>query len=152
MIQPAFSFIEVSRAFDASADAVFKHWSDPETRVRWETPAGSGMSYSKFDSREGGQERVEITANGQSVGHMDQFIRVMRDNVLVAEVTGVFGGSVGMVMLVTLQVTPEGQGCILKGTSQVVDLGGRDVTGEHTAGWNMMIDNFAKDFAEHGAE
>ena len=36
-------------------------------------------------------------------------------------------------------------GSRLSGTNQVLDLAGRDVSDQHTAGWNLMLDKFAAD-------
>jgi len=50
-----------------------------------------------------------------------------------------------MVMQVTCRFERTAAGSRLSGTSQVLDLTGRDPTDQHAAGWNMMFDNFAAD-------
>ena len=52
-----------------------------------------------------------------------------------------------MVMQVTCRFEATADGSRLSGTSQVVDLTGRDVTEEQTAGWNMLLESFAADLA-----
>ena len=145
---PTFATIQVTRDFDCPVETLFAHWTSPETRVRWEADPASGMRYLDFDTREGGVERLEVSNQGQVVGEMVQRIMVLRANeVLVAAITGHFGGRITMVMQVTCRFEATADGSRLTGTSQVVDLTGRDVTEEQTAGWNMMLESFAADLA-----
>ena len=73
---------------------------------------------------------------------------VLRKNqVLVSTITGHFGGSTSMVMQVTWRFEATAGGSRLSGTSQVVDLTGRDVAEQHTAGWHMLLESFAADLA-----
>jgi len=147
---PSFATIEVSRDFDCPVDTLYAHWTSPETRVRWEANPDSGMRYLNFDTREGGVERLEVLAEGQVVGEMVQHIMALRENeLLVAAITGHFGGRITMVMQVTCRFEATADGSRLTGTSQVVDLTGRDVTEQHTAGWNMLLESFAADLAAH---
>ena len=144
--QPAFATIRAVRDFDCPVETLFTHWTSPETRVRWEAGPDSGMRYLNFDTREGGVERLEVSVDGQVVGEMVQRITVLRPNeVLVATITGHFGGRITMVMQVTCRFERAADGSRLSGTSQVLDLTGRDLTDQHAAGWNKMFDNFAAD-------
>ena len=150
---PAFATIQVARDFDCPVETLFAHWTSPETRVRWEADPATGMRYLNFDTREGGVERLEVSNQGQVVGEMVQRIVVVRANeVLVAAITGHFGGRITMVMQVTCRFEATADGSRLSGTSQVVDLTGRDVTEEQTAGWNMMLESFAADLAANPLE
>ena len=144
--ETAFATIRAVRDFDCPVETLFSHWTSPETRVRWEAAPESGMRYVKFDTREGGVERVEVSVDGQVVGEMVQRITVLRPNkVLVSTITGHFGGKITMVMQVTCRFEKTAAGSRLSGTSQVLDLTGCDVTDQHTAGWNLMLNNFAAD-------
>lgn len=144
--EPTFATIRASREFDCAVETLFEHWTSPETRVRWEAGPDSGMRYLNFDTREGGVERLEVSFDGKVIGEMVQRITVLRPNdVLVATITGHFGGRITMVMQVTCRFEKTAEGSRLSGTSQLLDLTGRDVTDQHTAGWNMMLDNFAAD-------
>ncbi len=108
------------------------------------------MRYLNFDTREGGVERLEVSADGQVVGEMVQRIIALRENeLLVSAITGHFGGRITMVMQVTCRFEATADGSRLTGTSQVVDLTGRDVTEQHTAGWNLLMESFAADLAAH---
>ena len=146
--EPTFATLQVTRDFDCPVETLFARWTSPESRVRWEADPASGMRYLNFDTREGGVERLEISNQGQVVGEMVQRIMVLRANeALVASITGHFGGRITMVMQVTCRFEATADGSRLTGTSQVVDLTGRDVTEEQTAGWNMMLQSFASDLA-----
>ena len=146
--EPAFATIRAERMFDCPVETLFTHWTSPETRVRWEAGPGSGMRYLNFDTREGGVERLQVSVDGRVVGEMVQRITVLRANeVLISTITGHFGGHITMVMQVTCRFEQTANGSRFHGTSQVLDLTGRDVTDQHAAGWNMMLDNFADDLA-----
>ena len=146
--EPTFATIQVTRDFDCPVETLFAHWTSPETRVRWKADPASGMRYLNFDTREGGVERLEISNDGQVVGEMVQRILVLRANeVLVAAISGHFGGCITMTIQVTCRFEATADGSRLSGISQVVDLSGRDVTQEQTAGWNMMLESFAADLA-----
>ena len=148
--EPAFATIQVACDFDCPVDTLYAHWTSPETRVRWEAGPDSGMRYLNFDTREGGVERLEVSADGQVVGEMVQRIIALRENeLLVSAITGHFGGRITMVMQVTCRFEATADGSRLTGTSQVVDLTGRDVTEQHTAGWNLLMESFAADLAAH---
>jgi uncharacterized protein YndB with AHSA1/START domain len=106
------------------------------------------MRYLNFDTREGGVERLEVSVKGRVVGEMVQRITVLRPNeLLVSTITGHFGGRITIVMQVACRFAQTADGSRFHGTSQVLDLTGRDVKDQHAAGWNMMLDSFAADLA-----
>ena len=144
--EPGFATIRAARDFGCPVEILFAHWTSPETRIRWEAGPESGMRYLNFDTREGGVERLQVSVGGQMVGEMVQRITVMRANeVLVSTITGHFGGRITMVMQVTCRFEKTASGSRLSGTSQVLDLTRRDVANQYTAGWNLLLDNFAAD-------
>lgn len=144
--EPAFATIRAVRDFDCPVEALFAHWTSPETRVRWEAGPDSGMRYLEFDTREGGVERLQVSVGGRVAGEMVQRITMLRPNeMLVSTITGHFGGKISMVIQVTCRFERTTAGSRLSGTSQVLDMSGHDVTDQHAAGWNLMLDKFAAD-------
>ena len=137
--------VTVTRDFEHTAETVFAAWTDPDMRRQFETPEGSGMTHKAFDTREGGTEEVIIAPEGTEIGRMIDEIRVMRPpGLIVVHGRGVFGGAVGMTMQTTFEVKPTSEGCTLTGTSQMVVLGKNPTEDDVRAGWNGMLDRFAK--------
>ena len=152
-MRTTFATIHTSRDFDVPVEALFAHWTSPETRVRWEAGPESGMVYDGFDTREGGVETVRIMHDGAEVGHMVQRIQRCEPGALLAvAIEGHFGGSVSMLMSVVVEFeeTETETGRRINAASQVSDLTGRDVKAEHEAGWAMLLDKLAADIAEFG--
>ena len=140
--------VEATRAFDRPAEVVFAHWMDPEARRRWETPEGGGMRCAAFDAREGGREEVVVAPEGREIGRMVTDIRILRDGALaVIQGRGVFGGVVAMTMQTVFRVEPEGGGCRLTGTSQMVVPGAEPTEAQVRAGWEGMLERFEADLA-----
>ena len=109
------------------------------------------MGYAEFDTREGGHEEVVVAPAGEEIGRMVTDIRILRDGTLaVVQGRGVFGGAVAMTMQTVFRVEPEGDGCRLVGTSQMVVPGGEPTEAQVRAGWEAMLDRFEADLAASG--
>ena len=140
--------VTATRDVSTAADAVWKAWTDPDMRVRYETPDGSGMRYLGFDTREGGTEIVAIEAGGEEVGRMISEIRTMRPpsdgapGLLVVQGRGVFGGATGLLTQTTTTVEATDAGARLSGTSQIVAPGGQPTEAQVRDGWEAMLDRF----------
>lgn len=140
--------ISIVRDFSEPPERVFSHWIDPAARERFETPAGSGMRYQGFDTREGGHEVILVEHEGAEVGRMLQDIHVLKHHHrLVSHVRGVFGGETTMAMQNTIIVAPAGEGAELSALSQVVTLDERPTEDEVRKGWESMLDRFTSDLA-----
>ena len=55
--EPGQPFIEISRAFDAPRDLVFRAHTDPELIVQWLGPRHYAMTVERFEVRDGGTWR-----------------------------------------------------------------------------------------------
>lgn len=148
---PSFATIHAECLVAGDRPAVFAHWMDPETRVRWEAPPESGMRYLNFADGPGQTEVIEISHEGAVIGTMDQVLTVIdAPTRVVSQITGTFGGAVTMVMQVVITFEETEGGTLIRGASQVMDLTGRDVQAEHEAGWAMIFEKFTADFTAHG--
>ena len=143
--------IIVTREFPHPVEAVFAHWTSPETRKRWEAGPDTGMSYDEFDTREGGVEIVRIQKYGREIGHMVQsHLRLVENALTSTSIVGVFDGEVTSSMNVTIEFSATDHGCRIEALAQVTDLNGGDVRAQHEAGWDWILGRFEADIAEHG--
>ena len=148
---PSTATITRTRDFDHPVEAIFAHWTSPETRLRWETGPDTGMKYDEFDTRDGGVEVVRIIKDGTEVGHMVQsHLKFVENEMIATSVIGVFGGETTTIMSVVIEFSPKGDGCTLEAVSQVCDLKGGDVQAQHERGWDWILGRFEDDIAEHG--
>lgn len=147
-----FATVRVVRDLPHPPANLFAHWLSPETRVRWEVGPGTNMKYDEFDTRVGATETVRVfNEENDEIGVMRQRPSVIEDGrLIVSSIEAVFGGEVRMLMQITMEFEGRDGGTRVTGTSQIAELTGRDPTGEHTAGWNWILDRFEADVAEHG--
>lgn len=148
---PSFVFVDASTEIAAPRERVFAHWTDPAARERYEVPPGSGMRYLNFATKQDEVEEIEITHDGALVGRLMQRMVILEPpELIVSQITGVFGGVNTMALQVTTQFIETDNGTFIRGSGQVVDRTGREVKAEHEAGWAQMFETFRADFFEHG--
>ncbi|MFO6463552.1 hypothetical protein ACK8OR_04095 [Jannaschia sp. KMU-145] len=134
-----------SRAFDRAADYTLRAWIDPAGRAAFETPPGSGLSHVTCHADPDVESEILIAPGGREIGRMFDTIRILRPgHVMVAQGRGVFNGATTMTAQNSIAITPKGTGCVLTGTSQMAVLGEHPSEGEVAAGWDAMLDAFAK--------
>lgn len=136
--------VTCTRDFDHPPAKVFATWLDPAARARFETPEVSGMSHVSYATAQGDNGEILIEHGGAEVGRMFDTIRVLHPGSLaVVHGWGVFGGATAMTMQTTFAVTPNGDGCTFRGTSQIVTLGDTPTEAQVEQGWADMLDRFA---------
>lgn len=150
-MKPSFATIERTREFSYPVETIFKHWTSPAARMRWECGPDTGMVYDAFDTREGGIEVVRIMNDGKEVGHMVQsHLKFVENEAMATTVYGEFGGETTTIMSVVIEFSETENGSKLEAVSQIADLTGADVQAQHEAGWDWILKRFVDDLAEHG--
>ncbi len=148
---PSIATIERTRDNSHPVEAIFAQWTSPAARMRWECGPDTGMVYDAFDTREGGIEVIRIMNDGKEVGHMVQsHLKLVPNEMIATTVYGEFGGQTTTIMSVIVEFSETEDGCKLEAVSQVADLTGGDVQGQHEAGWDWILKRFADDIKEHG--
>ena len=132
-------------------DRVFRHWTSPETRKRWEVGSDTDLSQVNFDMRVGGEEIVEIRKSGQVIGKMIQSVHEFIENELVATTTRyTVEDETTMLMQLALEFSDIEGGTRISALAQVIDLTGANVTDQHRSGWEWIFARFEGDIATNG--
>ena len=81
---PAAEVIEIRRRFEASCEALFLAWTDPEALKAWFGPEGVETRKAEVDLRVGGQYRVEMhLPSGSIVEHSGVYLEIIPPTRLV---------------------------------------------------------------------
>jgi uncharacterized protein YndB with AHSA1/START domain len=120
--------VTVERRFPVSPARVFAAFSDEPLRARWfRVPAQPGTGYHELDFRVGGGERSGGTfvslGLSERVEYRSQFLDIETDERIVFVYEILLDGRRRTVSLVTVQLTPDGDGTLLSYTEQYTLLG-----------------------------
>jgi uncharacterized protein YndB with AHSA1/START domain len=128
--------LRVTRRFDASPERVFDAWLDPMRARRWLfTSPTSERNTTEMDVRVGGKWSITDRRDGVDYTGLGEYIEIDRPRRLVF--------SFGMpqfsplVFNVTVEIVPDGDGCILTLAQEGVQPANLKPTAE---GWNKMFD------------
>ncbi len=139
--------IVLERTYDASPARVFAAWSDPDALLRWATPGeGWESAMKRFDFRVGGGETSTFgPAGGETYLNETRYLDIVPDQRIVSAGAMTSGDKRLFVGLLTVALSPAGQGCRLIVTEQGVFLDGHDVPENHEAGWSAMLDTLTEE-------
>lgn len=137
----------IERDFAQSPARVFAAWSDPAARQRWfvDDPNFAVSEYSQ-DFRVGGREKGRFSQDGKLFYYNDTIIwHIMPNERLVFSYTmgtdaGPFSAS-----LVTVDLTPKGNGTKLVFTEQAAFFDNADGPAMRKAGWTELLGKLAQE-------
>lgn len=132
--------IQVRHTFSASPERVFDAWLDPAKagQFLFATPTGQ-MVKAEIDARVGGRFLFVDRRDGTDVEHTGEYLEIERPSRLVFSF-GVPQFSPEFTR-VTVEITPQGTGCVLILTHEGVLPDYQDRT---QAGWRMILDGLEK--------
>ena len=147
------STIVLERVYDASPARVFSAWADPNALLRWGSPGeGWHSEIRKFDFRVGGGEVSSFgPAGGETYVNETRYldivpnVRIISAGAMTSDGKRLFAG------LLTVELKPQGVGCLLVLTEQGAFLDGHDLPENHEAGWNAMLDNLGVEVQRQSA-
>jgi uncharacterized protein YndB with AHSA1/START domain len=127
--------VSLSRYFEASAERVFDAWINPEVAGKWLfTMAISEAHTTEIDARVGGKYTIRDTREGTEYIAIGEYLEVDRPTRLVF--------TFGMPQFspefdrVTVDIVPEGSGCVMTLTQEDMRTGYQKST---KRGWSKMI-------------
>jgi uncharacterized protein YndB with AHSA1/START domain len=139
----------IERDFFQPPARVFAAWSDPAIRKRWfiDDPNFAVSEYQP-DFRVGGREHGRFSYEGKDFYYNDTIIwHIVPDRRIVLSYTmgtdaGPFSAS-----LVTVEITPKGNGSHFQFTEQAAFFDNADGPEKRKAGWTELIGKMAKEVA-----
>jgi len=136
----------VTRRFAASPGRVFDAWLDPARAGRWlfATPDGT-MARVAIDARVGGRWTfVRREADGAETEHVGEYLVIDRPRRLVFTFSVPRFAGHAAPTRVTVEIAPEGEGCVLTLTHEGVP---HEWTEKTSAGWGMILGGLASEVA-----
>lgn len=133
------NFIEVSRRFDATCEAVFDAWTDPAVAARWLfTSPTSETHATELDVRVGGAWTISDRREGVDYVATGQYLEVDRPRRLVftfgmPQFSPLFGR-------VVVTCEPDGAGCLMTLRQEELPPEHHEGTIE---GWRLMFEGLA---------
>jgi uncharacterized protein YndB with AHSA1/START domain len=138
--------IVLERRFSASPARVFKAWSDPMARDRWDVPGDDWLvAESQHDFRAGGREYSFFGPPGAPRYRGDgTYLRIDPDRLIV--MAGTMGDDRGAMTasLSTVEFEAEGSGTLMRYTEQSAFMGD-ETAAMRIAGWTEIFDRLERE-------
>ncbi|HEX5689483.1 MAG TPA: SRPBCC domain-containing protein [Roseiflexaceae bacterium] len=138
-------FLRISRRFEAAPERVFDAWLDPAMVRRWLFTMPTDEAYTaELDARVGGQWRITARRDGIDYTASGEYLQIDRPRRLAFTFEMLqFSPNTDRV---TVDIAPDGDGCVLTLTQKGVDIAEElrqlpaDTAGDSEAGWRLMFD------------
>jgi uncharacterized protein YndB with AHSA1/START domain len=127
----------LSKRLDASPEAVFDAWTDPEGMGAWFSPMTTA-SVPKLDLRVGGDFQIDMHGEDMDFVHTGRYLEIDRPRKLAF--TWISGGTQDQETVVTLNLEADGDGTLLTLTHErFPNTESRD---NHAKGWAAIMEKF----------
>jgi uncharacterized protein YndB with AHSA1/START domain len=138
--------IVIERLLRASPARVFRAWSDPDERARWEAPGSAWASEGERNFKLGEREVVRFGPPGGPTFTADsRYEDIVQDRRIVSSFTIDDGeGRRISASLMTVEMLAKDDGTRLILTEQAAFLDGRDNPADRKAGWSQMLDQLTE--------
>jgi uncharacterized protein YndB with AHSA1/START domain len=140
--------LRMTRRFDASPERVFDAWLNPETARKWLFVTPADESYTaELDARVGGKWTITARRGGMDYTAVGEYLEIDRPRCLVF--TFAMPQFSPNSDRITVEIVPDGAGCILTLTQAGVDIANElrqlppDVEGGTEKGWSDMFEALA---------
>ncbi|MGY4395963.1 uncharacterized protein YndB with AHSA1/START domain [Sphingomonas sp. UYAg733] len=143
------SRIEIERQYDASPERVFSAWASPEALLGWGTPGeGWEIKIEAFSFEPGGEQITRFgPGNGEVYLNRSRYHDILPGFRIVSSGSMCRGSEPLFAGVLTVELEPVGEGCLLRLTELGVFLDGRDLPENHQDGWRSMLDRLARQLA-----
>lgn len=135
--------VRISRRFPFPPETVFDAWLDPSAVGRWlfATPDGV-MKKVEIDARVGGGFEIDEQRGETLARHAGAYVGIDRPRRLVFEfAAGAGGEALSPPTRVTIEIVPEGSGCLLTLSHEGV---WADYEERTQKGWTMILNGLGK--------
>ena len=134
--RPAVGTLRIERVFPATADRVFRAWTDPVMAARWLSPVGHAEVVA--DVRPGGTFSIVMVGDGRRIEHTGEYLDVEPPRLLRFTWRSPYTGPEPSVVTVELFAVPEGVRLVLTHSS-LPD----EAVASHEGGWGSMLERLS---------
>ena len=127
----------ISKQFNASCEAVFDAWTDPEGLGAWFSPMTTA-SVPKLDLRVGGEFQIDMHGEDMDYVHTGKYLEVDKPNRLVF--TWISAGTADQETVVTVEIAADGDGSLLTLTHERFP--SEESRDNHAQGWAAILEKF----------
>jgi uncharacterized protein YndB with AHSA1/START domain len=134
--------VVVRRVYEASAERVYRAWTDARLLERWYVPGDENWSAKivEHDFRVGGGKRVEFGPPEQTFVEDCHYVDII-PNRRICYAMAIARGDVRItVSMVTVELAPHGQRCDVRVTDQVAILDPSETAQDRARGWGETLD------------
>ena len=134
--------VVVRRVYDATAERVYRAWTEAALLERWYVPGDATWSAKivTHDFRVGGGKTVTFGPPDETYVEDCHYVDIV-PNRRICYAMAIARGDVRItVSMVTVELTPAGQRCAVRVTDQVAILEGGDTAKDRERGWGETLD------------
>ncbi len=135
---------DIERVYDAPPERVFSAWADPAAKAQWFGPGADSAVKLALDFQVGGREHFTAAMpDGRVFGYDARYQEIVPGQRIVYAYTIDFDETRISASLVTVEITPAGEGTRLLNTEQGVYLDGGDTLASREHGTRELLDKLA---------
>jgi len=137
--------IVVRRTYDASAERVYRAWTDRAELERWYVPGGERWTAKmlQHDFRVGGGKRFRFGPPDETFLEDCHYVDIVPERRICYAMTISRGDTRITVSMVTVELVARGQRCDVRVTDQLVILDGGDTAKDRERGWGETLDKLS---------
>ncbi|MBO6637234.1 MAG: SRPBCC domain-containing protein [Roseitalea sp.] len=138
--------IEIERAFDAPVALVWRAWTDPALRERWQNPSSTWtMMFENYDLRSGGTEVCHCGPGDEMTVHFtSHYPEVVPEKRIVFTTITADDQHVASVAATSVEFEEDGGTTIMHFVESIAFIDGRETLADRTMGTEASIDKLAE--------
>jgi uncharacterized protein YndB with AHSA1/START domain len=137
--------VVVCRTYEASAERVYRAWSDRAELERWYVPGDEKWTakMSNHDFRVGGGKRFVFGPPDQTFVEDCHYVDIVPEHRICYAMTISRGDTRITVSMVTVELAPHGRRCDVRVTDQLAILDDGDTARDRERGWGETLDKLS---------
>jgi len=134
--------VVVRRLYEATAERVYRAWTDAALLERWYVPGDERWSAKivAHDFRVGGGKQVTFGPPEETYVEHCHYVDIVPNRRICYAMAIARGDTRITVSMVTVELAPRGERCEVRVTDQVAILGGGDTAKDRERGWGETLD------------
>ncbi|WP_158629360.1 SRPBCC domain-containing protein [Roseitalea porphyridii] len=146
--------IEIERKFDAPVSLVWRAWTEPALRQRWQNPSSTWtMVFDNYDLRPGGTEVCHCGPGEEMTVHFTaHYPEVVPERRIVFTTITADNENVASVAATSVEFEPDDGRTTMRFVESIAFIDGRETVADRTMGTKTSIDKLADVVAAEAAK